>query len=67
MITTGSRVHCAAAAIARAGGQPVGALILARRYNPDYHPTVETVRRRQTVAAFRFDQPPWELLRPWSR
>lgn len=64
VITTGSRVHCAAAAVARAGGQPVGALILARRYNPDYHPAVETVWTRQKADAFRFDQPPDGLLQP---
>lgn len=57
VITTGSRVHCAAAAIARAGGQPVGALILARRYNPGYHPDVEELWVRQKATNFSFDLP----------
>lgn len=55
VITTGSRVHCAAAAVARAGGSPVGALILARRYNPEYHSSIKTVWERQRACAFRFD------------
>ena len=60
VITTGSRAHCAAAAVARAGGQPVGALILARRYNPDYHPAVSAVWERQKAEAFSFDRPSWD-------
>jgi hypothetical protein len=57
--TTGARLNSAAFALARAGHEVAGALVVARRVNPDYAAAGQELWDRATAQAFAWDSSPW--------
>lgn len=57
--TTGARINSAAYALSNAGKQVVGALVLARRVNPDFHPDVKRLWDEQRRKPYDWSTSPY--------